>query len=921
MYREQGIQQQVFTRDREGVFRTNEGFDTVAKSPGLEAAFIKNSLHPYCVYKAPQELLARGEAEADRYPAAFGVFRAESGELVLGRTLYVPVDFTGQRSAFFTHQFVVPAQRAEDWFREPARLFHITGFRGSYDILEGKELPELADIEYDAEAGPGGVDELLSRTGFGRESFRQLLHAVMSSPFTRRKVYIALDGEPAQAAEDAKRLMELVYACLPYAIRRVLGFLTYSQEPEGKADIHVTFVERGSLKQPDRQLEKDMLFDMPGGRITGAELPPEDHPYFRHVWQLRHDLHRLESLLDFCEEALQGLEPGAALAPAAYGELCTLYEIEQGRDSLYAADRFGTMERIVSYLHPVEAASGKVRLQQLFERLLRKEAGDSSGRTQADYVGLVVKYSGLAGDAVQPQLARGLSYLLERAAKQHEDDPTGSVLPLLEPLQGHDALLRDVFEELYERSPALVQRIVAGRLDQTASAKGLALELGLLLSAAGGVPMRFFAEESLKKVRQLLRGDARRRTETAQSLYTAVDELSRREGARSYASLCELILLDIQLSLLEDLEPDKLTYEDIVRLDFMLASPRPELLPHLDTGMKLTLGWLSAVFRVLTLERGGEGTAAAAMEGLGPWELERVQSVLKRALEDRITAEHFPRIPYAFYHPDGDAGAGAAGRARFEFGAMLDYVSSHSRGTGVVYDFIAWSSGDERFAPPKAGIDPHYRAALSRYFEGQGSGAFRQKDVKDRLLRVPNEAFQRVFREARQQQAPAWLRLAISKRRTLLMAGVPLLLLLIVITTYGKAMMGAILQPAPELKVEKVPETSQSGTVTVRAEAADEYDPKPKIYVNDVLAGESSITKEIPLASGGNEIVVKAENKYGEFSEPFKLTVQFEAPAPLPAIPVEQPAGPSLPASTKETTQVPAGPALPGTSAGKSKTP
>ncbi|MCZ8522581.1 GAP1-N2 domain-containing protein [Paenibacillus caseinilyticus] len=917
MYREQGIQQQVFTRDREGVFRTNEGFDTVAKSPGLEPAFIKNSLHPYCVYKAPQELLTRGEAEADRYPAAFGAFRAESGELVIGRTLYMPVDFTGQRSAFFTHQFIVPPARAEDWVREPARLFHIGGFRTSYDLQGGKELPELPDIDYNAEAVPEEADALLGRTGFGRESFRQLLHAVMSSPFTRRKVYIALDAEPAEAAEEAKRLMEFVYACLPFALRRVLGFLTYSQEPEGKQDIHVTFVERGSLKLPDRQLEKDMLFDMPGGTITGAELPPEDHPYFKHVWALRHEPQRLEPLFEFCDEALRGMDSAAALTVSSYGELCTLFEIEQGRDSLYAADRQGTMERILSYLQPPEEAAGKLRLHQLFQRLLRKETGDSGSAVTAEYISVVVKYSELAGDAVQPQLARSLSHLLERAAKQDADDPAGVLRRLVEPLYGRSALLAGVFEELYERSPVLGQRVVADRLAQTGSAGQFVEELGHLLNAAGGVPMRFFAEESLKKVRQLLRRDTRRRMETAQSLYTEVDALSRREGARSYASLCELILLDIQLSLLEDLEPDTLGYDDIVRLDFMLASPRPELLPHLDTGTKLTLGWLSAVFRVLTLERGGEGTAAAAMEGLGPWELERVQSVLRRALEDRITPEHFPRIPYAFYHPDSEAGGGSAGRARFQYGLMLDYVTSHSRGSGVAYDFIVWSAGDERFAPPKIGIDPHYRAALSRYFEAQGSDAFRQKDVKDELLRVPNEAFQRLFREVRRQQAPAWQRLLLAKRRTLLMTGVPVLLLLIIISAYGKSMMGALLQPAPELRVEAVPETSPTGVVTVKAQAADEYDPKPKIYVNDVLAGESSVIKEIPLNTGGNEIVIKAENKYGEFSEPFKQTVRFEPPAPLPAIPVEQPAGPSLPASAKDT---PAGPTLPGASTGKSRT-
>lgn len=35
------IEQQMYTRERRGVFRTTEGFDTVAASPGLDPSFIK----------------------------------------------------------------------------------------------------------------------------------------------------------------------------------------------------------------------------------------------------------------------------------------------------------------------------------------------------------------------------------------------------------------------------------------------------------------------------------------------------------------------------------------------------------------------------------------------------------------------------------------------------------------------------------------------------------------------------------------------------------------------------------------------------------------------------------------------------------------------------------------------------------------
>lgn len=35
------VQQQMYTRERRGIFRSTEGFDTIARSLGLEHGFIK----------------------------------------------------------------------------------------------------------------------------------------------------------------------------------------------------------------------------------------------------------------------------------------------------------------------------------------------------------------------------------------------------------------------------------------------------------------------------------------------------------------------------------------------------------------------------------------------------------------------------------------------------------------------------------------------------------------------------------------------------------------------------------------------------------------------------------------------------------------------------------------------------------------
>ncbi|WP_456320018.1 GAP1-N2 domain-containing protein, partial [Paenibacillus zanthoxyli] len=99
----------MYTRERRGVYRSTEGFDTVAKSESLDNNFVKKILHPFCLYDAPAELAARGEKDESQYPPALHLFHLESGETVLGQSVFQAADFTGLRSAFFTHNYVLPA--------------------------------------------------------------------------------------------------------------------------------------------------------------------------------------------------------------------------------------------------------------------------------------------------------------------------------------------------------------------------------------------------------------------------------------------------------------------------------------------------------------------------------------------------------------------------------------------------------------------------------------------------------------------------------------------------------------------------------------------------------------------------------------------------------------------------------------------
>lgn len=190
------IQQQIYTRERSGLFRGTEGFDTVAASDGLDSVFIKKQLHPFCVYDAPAELASRAK-EAAGYPPAIHLFHTDGGDTVLGRSIYQPVDFTGLRSAFLTHNYVIPAARRDEIVIDYSRYFE-ADYAEKYFQEIGRVLPELEHLPQRKrnpllrQSGPSGLPagELLDELKLDEKSFKQLLFAVMTAVGEGRKKYM-----------------------------------------------------------------------------------------------------------------------------------------------------------------------------------------------------------------------------------------------------------------------------------------------------------------------------------------------------------------------------------------------------------------------------------------------------------------------------------------------------------------------------------------------------------------------------------------------------------------------------------------------------------------------------------------------------------------------------------------------------------
>ncbi|MBM7654765.1 GAP1-N2 domain-containing protein [Neobacillus cucumis] len=341
------IQQHMYTRERKGIFHDTAGYDSIAMSEGLKPAFVKKYLHPFCFYHVPRTLREKAERDPTQYPTAVTILQPETGELVVGQAVFVPADFTGSRSTYFLHHYVIPPSLKEEWIQNPEMLFRVEAFQTAYEVEQGQLLPELEVVPFNDSLMVD--DELLAVLGISMTAFRQLLLAVMLSISGKKKVYISLPVPLQDYTEYALRLMEFVYRFLPFAHRRRLGLLTFTSEPEARNDIHVTFFEPGSLNIHDRSIAKQFLFDFARGKISGVEIGQS--AYLRFAAEHLSESPKMEKFFEFTEMALAGFTEGQLLALGSYDQLITLYRAFSYDDFTdYFKNKLGFIKNLFYFL-------------------------------------------------------------------------------------------------------------------------------------------------------------------------------------------------------------------------------------------------------------------------------------------------------------------------------------------------------------------------------------------------------------------------------------------------------------------------------------------------------------------------------------------------------------------------------------------
>ncbi|WP_418039602.1 hypothetical protein [Paenibacillus xylanilyticus] len=814
------IEQQMYTRERRGVFRTTEGFDTVAASPGLDPSFIKKVLHPYCVYDAPAELTARSEKDQAKFPPSIHLIHLESGETILGQNVYQSADFTGLRSAFFAHNYVLSPERFEEQMKQGNWLDAV--FATSYDIEQGTVLPALTELPgaplngreaaTGAGAGPSGARsvapaDLLASLKMNETLFKRLLYAVMQAVATRRKVYIALDLPAEEITAGAKELLRLLYAALPYAFRRQLGFMTFAKEPQAKKGVHLQFVERGTLRPKDRNTEKDFTFDLATGRVTHADVSVAQLPYAKFAWSLLQEPGVADAFYTFADEMLAGTEPGRELSIQSYGELSMFYRLEQGMEDLYLNDKGGVLSGLLTYLKPEGGVQRRSRLNELFLTLLSREL-DSVKREnvpEETVASRIAEYFRVAAPVVQSRIVDYFIYAVNNARSQKRmravqelydllDRDSGLSRAFFDKVLANESLTKLLFEPYLDNQLKRTETAsdVIGVIERWVTTHVSAVYNSFLLDRTAtelrerlcSAPNPVHAaNEALKRVSVLDRlssdmlvgdgikariGQSQTVTRSARSSGAESAELSAYQ--EELTRLADKLAYVINLFLIQDLDLERVNREQLLSIDILLhdsevrdwAARQGQDVTARTNMMLAARAWLS-----------GEDREEEVLESLSLAERNELQRWVRRwlagELRDQPGTPAYEALPLAFYR----GGSGS----KLDYAGLIEFVRSSAGSKEVLYSFFEWS-GSQRLFLRSSQASKAYSDAIVAYFKDHDREAFKSKSAFKPYYARASKTMKPVYDRAKSELSSPLVRMLTGKRKNLFLGSVIVILIL-----------------------------------------------------------------------------------------------------------------------------------------------
>ncbi|WP_226679064.1 GAP1-N2 domain-containing protein [Mesobacillus jeotgali] len=488
------IEQHMYTRSREGLTSTAVGYDSIAKSSGLSIGDVQNDyLRSLYKYSVPNTVFPENPED---YPKSVYGVPGPDGYFILGQNKYKIDEYSqNTRSAFFAHQYYIPATEIDEFYKYPEKLFRVSSFEGTYDLDKGRVLPAVANLEYhDHETDK---KELLLRLGISDELFQKLLLAVFMSVKNGKIVYVLLDLPVTQLTSAALQLLELIYKSMPYGIRRQLGFNTYTNNTRAHQKMKIVFLENGSLE--GQSVNNQYVFDFGQGHFENIDqLPLSDH--FFSIITVMDEQSKLNEFYQFIEQSTADFADGEKNDLGLYEQLAQLYHHYSTDEGLRIEDetrRIHIYQLILPFVRNDSLKDKKPILFDILRTLFINEFGHNSKVASEKIKNIVIQFYRQSAITLNDCSAYLASCWINRLGRE-------KALSALDELRADQELLQSVMNYIHKRSITIEHAKKALEMWMEKELKlqpGLQEQLALLQKWIANTPFIFTAGEfsSLKE--------------------------------------------------------------------------------------------------------------------------------------------------------------------------------------------------------------------------------------------------------------------------------------------------------------------------------------------------------------------------------------------------------------------------------------
>ncbi|MCQ1528572.1 GAP1-N2 domain-containing protein [Lutispora saccharofermentans] len=729
------IEQQYYTRERRGIFRSAEGYDSIAKSKGLNDNFIKKYLHPFCFYSPPKSLEEIDERDISKFPQCLTCFQVESGELIIGNTSYVGADFTGLRNTFFTHNFIIPGNEKEGYLKDFNRLIFAEGFASSYDIEKGKLIEQISRLQYD-DAGDLKANKrvLTEKLGITKEIFKKMLYAAFMTVEGKKKLYISLNVEAKDISLYAKVLLKHIFMGLPYDLKSNMGFMTYSREAEAKKYINITFVEKGSIRMGDSRYERDYVFDLSQNRIPYNDFNIDHHDYLDFIWENMMSGKSPEEFYRFCQPILADMKQDKRIQLETYDELSRIFQIRNGDEQLFIDNREEILESFFKYLNKTNRLDKK-ELDGVFLELLDKEKKDlmeasryiPTNNTILSYM----RYYGFGDSSVNVKIAF-IILLAIKNSKAFKDASYAS--QVFKTISKDGDLLKELIDMTFKYNALfIIEDYFNERLNSITGLKELFNEIKFWADTSYKVVSEgFFINGTLDKLLGFLE-KSRDKIYMGKEIHQFIPGLCNNSGSPQAGKACkeygEYILKRVKEYIYRNIELSQLESKDIINLDYLkLGTDEEKYLILKD-------------IRGLMAEDGEKARSSIRERMLdkryGIY-ADNMKSLIKKLYKSNIEPSSLENISMAFIQ------GGTVREPKYDAEQMLGYIYSNG-GKASVYDYIIWSFENNVFTNT-LNYESH-KDAVKNYFINDDREAIKDKAIRKRLYGCNNKLLDMMIKD------------------------------------------------------------------------------------------------------------------------------------------------------------------------------